>query len=227
MTKVLVGAANWHAQQWATDYYPDDLPTEWQLSFYANEFSTTFISCDDLDDPVRLAQLSEALAECHSGFRPVLGISQADIATGRVSRFFKWLASMDEEIGVQRLAGVLLMLETAEDAAEVSRACRESIPPDLPVALDAEIDHNQEADGWMDELNVSRIWQPGQRKHGCARSWLLKISLAANERSLAAQLREFLATISGDAPACVIATQGYEDITTLRKLATIIELIKG
>ena len=37
--RILMGAANWHHQQWGNDtFYPDDLPEDWYLSFYANEF---------------------------------------------------------------------------------------------------------------------------------------------------------------------------------------------
>jgi uncharacterized protein YecE (DUF72 family) len=43
MKNVLLGALDWKVPRWRDEYYPEDLPEEWQLSYYANEFSTTLI----------------------------------------------------------------------------------------------------------------------------------------------------------------------------------------
>lgn len=36
--RIVMGAYGWLHQAWSTDFYPDDLPEEWQLGFYGNEF---------------------------------------------------------------------------------------------------------------------------------------------------------------------------------------------
>ena len=52
-----LGSRGWRHESWDEDFYPDDLPEDWQLSYYANEFSTVLIPADywladdiDLDD---------------------------------------------------------------------------------------------------------------------------------------------------------------------------------
>lgn len=41
--KVLIGARGWLHPGWQHNFYPDDLPQDWQLAYYANEFSMVVI----------------------------------------------------------------------------------------------------------------------------------------------------------------------------------------
>lgn len=39
-----VGSAGWAHASWLGSFYPEDLPPEWQLMFYSNEFSCVYLS---------------------------------------------------------------------------------------------------------------------------------------------------------------------------------------
>jgi len=62
------GTLDWRQSDWSQSYYPEDLPEEWQLGYYANELSAVLLEpaawCD---------QGEQALAgwqdETHPGFR--------------------------------------------------------------------------------------------------------------------------------------------------------------
>ncbi|MES9903199.1 MAG: hypothetical protein ABW168_11070 [Sedimenticola sp.] len=41
--RFVVGARGWDHDAWVGDFYPDDLPGEWRLGFYANEFPGVLI----------------------------------------------------------------------------------------------------------------------------------------------------------------------------------------
>lgn len=41
---VIVGARGWQHGEWARTYYPADLPAEWRLSYYANDFSGVMVA---------------------------------------------------------------------------------------------------------------------------------------------------------------------------------------
>lgn len=41
--RLRVGAVGWDHAHWQDNYYPDDLPAEWRLGFYANEFPTVLV----------------------------------------------------------------------------------------------------------------------------------------------------------------------------------------
>ena len=38
-----IGARGWRHQQWLGTYYPDDLPEDWRLTYYANDFQTVLV----------------------------------------------------------------------------------------------------------------------------------------------------------------------------------------
>ncbi len=46
--RVLIGAAGWQHTQWGNEvFYPEDLPEDWYLSFYANEFPLVLVPESD------------------------------------------------------------------------------------------------------------------------------------------------------------------------------------
>ncbi len=38
-----IGAYGWRHQHWSPAFYPDDLPEDWQLMFYSNEFNVVMV----------------------------------------------------------------------------------------------------------------------------------------------------------------------------------------
>ena len=41
--RILIGAYGWQHAQWQGGFYPEDLPAEWQLAYYSNEFHVLLI----------------------------------------------------------------------------------------------------------------------------------------------------------------------------------------
>ena len=41
-----IGARGWRHQKWLGSYYPDDLPEDWQLGYYANNFSVVMVPAE-------------------------------------------------------------------------------------------------------------------------------------------------------------------------------------
>ena len=41
--RILIGAYGWRHQGWQDAFYPDDLPQDWQLGYYSNEFPVVMI----------------------------------------------------------------------------------------------------------------------------------------------------------------------------------------
>jgi len=40
---ISIGAYGWRHKHWLTSFYPDDLPEDWQLTFYSNEFNAVMV----------------------------------------------------------------------------------------------------------------------------------------------------------------------------------------
>lgn len=40
---VYLGAAGWSHAEWATEFYPEDMPAEWQLAFYNTQYRCVYL----------------------------------------------------------------------------------------------------------------------------------------------------------------------------------------
>ena len=86
---LLIGARGWSHASWSGGFYPPDLPEEWRLGYYANEFSTVLVPADrwTTAEPALLEEWAE---EVHAGFRFVLestGEPTAGVAAALGERF--------------------------------------------------------------------------------------------------------------------------------------------
>lgn len=69
--RVVMGACGWKHQAWLEDFYSEDLPEDWQLGFYSNEFSVVYVPASDwISEP----DLSEWVEDIVDSFRFILEI---------------------------------------------------------------------------------------------------------------------------------------------------------
>ena len=64
---ILVGSCGWQQLQGSGDFYPEDLPEDWQLSYYANEFPSVLVPAASWQ--AESAELEDWCDEVHEGFR--------------------------------------------------------------------------------------------------------------------------------------------------------------
>lgn len=61
----MLGTVHWQRDPWLSSYYPDDLPADWRLSYYANECGCVVVSpAQGLSD-----DFIEQFADTHDAFR--------------------------------------------------------------------------------------------------------------------------------------------------------------
>ncbi len=46
LAELVVGSRGWEHAQWLESYYPDDLPEDWRLDYYANEFGCVVLPAE-------------------------------------------------------------------------------------------------------------------------------------------------------------------------------------
>ena len=64
VNSLLVGAYGWKHGSWNDGFYPEDLPQDWQLTYYANEFSTVLVPASYyLDEDFDIEDLVEDVPE--------------------------------------------------------------------------------------------------------------------------------------------------------------------
>jgi len=66
LADLVVGARGWIHEHWMDSYYPDDIPDEWRLGFYANEFNTLLVPWEQWSESVE--ELTEGLEDTADDF---------------------------------------------------------------------------------------------------------------------------------------------------------------
>lgn len=70
--RVLIGACGWKHAAWLDEFYSDDLPEDWQLGFYSNEFPVVYVSASDWIDET---DMDEWVEDVSDDFRFILQVS--------------------------------------------------------------------------------------------------------------------------------------------------------
>jgi hypothetical protein len=67
---IRIGATGWRHEAWEGTFYPDDLPPEWRLTYYSNEFDSVLVPADYLTgaDPETLHTWVEETNESFTFF---------------------------------------------------------------------------------------------------------------------------------------------------------------
>ena len=66
-----VGGYGWRRRDWDEDFYPEDLPPDWRLAFYANEFQTVCVPAAYWREaPADIAGRSSSPGLCFSSASP-------------------------------------------------------------------------------------------------------------------------------------------------------------
>jgi hypothetical protein len=103
--KIRVGAVTWDVAQWQENFYPLDLPDDWRLPYYANEFHTTTVDIDSLHDD-RLDTLTEWLMDCHEEFRVILRTGDLAANKDRINNLLKQIEQLEDEVPAKPVAGI-------------------------------------------------------------------------------------------------------------------------
>ncbi len=199
MARVLTGAIDWRYEAWNDEYYPEDMPEDWQLGYFANEFSTVVIDTDINTE--EMENIVEQLEDCHERFHPIL---RFNASSQGVSDIEHWIEALSEvEI---KPAGIWLQgqweIQSLGDHAQA-----------LPIAV-----------GGSDPEQPCRLIPAA---HGRA-SWLILVDLSAADREIAAALGKALQDeMVKEHNICVIAINGHDSVAKLQNLRTMITLLGG
>ena len=61
--RIAIGACGWLHKSWINDFYPEDLPEDWRLGFYSNEFPVVYVTAADWVDAADFSDWTEEVAE--------------------------------------------------------------------------------------------------------------------------------------------------------------------
>jgi hypothetical protein len=143
---IRIGTTGWRHEAWNSSFYPDDLPHEWRLTYYSNEFDSVLVPADYLTgaDPESLHTWIEDTNESFTFFVELpLGASSA------------WTEKVCAPLA-PRLGGIVFKA-TIPSADLIETARRYA-----PVVVDWEaLQANDEA--VAAQHNLGRYWRPDER----------------------------------------------------------------
>lgn len=92
-----LSAYGWAPADWQQVFYPDDLPTEWQSSYYANEFRQVLLPAQIWEQPEQ--QLALWQEEVSEGFQFYIEVDQALLHTAHWQALQSLLPSLQQQLG--------------------------------------------------------------------------------------------------------------------------------
>lgn len=102
---VYLGARHWKHGAWQGDFYPPDLPEDWQLPFYNTQFRCVFLPAE-IWQQAGEEEIAAWLQETRADFRFVLeGVSGMSEADARKADRFGERGVMADRIDIIRMTG--------------------------------------------------------------------------------------------------------------------------
>jgi len=109
--RILIGAEGWDHDAWQGVLYPEDLPADWRLAFYALHYPMVVLSWSQVR-AVDVSTLDAWAADTNEAFRFIIRSGQSAVPQG--------LGQVHEVLGC-RLAGVLLDKDPDAAGAQAQR----------------------------------------------------------------------------------------------------------
>lgn len=143
-----VGAYGWRHDHWRQSFYDEALPEDWQLTFYANEFSTLLVPSSYLAEDRNIEQWCDDVSE---SFRFYIEWPQS---IGSADALLEELVAMGD-----KLAGIVVSSDIELDIncplyhCQKSHSCTDVWHPEHPVRADLALFSIDQAD-----LRQQRSW---------------------------------------------------------------------
>ncbi len=123
---VYLGAVGWRQEAWRGGFYPEDLPEDWQLSFYNTQFRCVYLPAEywrNASDE----EVANWLQDTREGFRFVLGTADgvAEDAARQAGRF--------GERGVLEDGADILWLEGEPDLRDLAQRMQKAAQGGSPL----------------------------------------------------------------------------------------------
>lgn len=215
--RLLIGSLGWQHAGWQGNYYPEDLPADWRLGYYSNEFPLAVIEWTGQ------GELAEEVAECREDLVLLAAITPAadDPATA-LTPLHDWLVSLPRE------HGVLLRLDPAPvaDPAGWLAAVREALG-DIPCCLlpDGLLDAR-----WRTALQQQQIgwsWNAHSDREGLAIGSLavIEVDAQADARALRERIEAGLAVGGAQRHVALLFHGEPPSVEAMRQARTLEELM--
>ena len=225
---ILIGARGWNHTSWQGPFYPDDLPEDWRLSYYANEFTTVLVPEDEWIDTDK-NDIEQWLNDINEEFIFFFEIGFNVLASQAGQEKLALLNRMKNQ------AGGLLITGIDEIPSADLLNLRNKLSFTLPINVDfhdSQLDINTQK-SILKALNADPCWHASQSTETSpfelkrVNFGLIDSNRALTHKQLKNFLDRFGSQVNNKCLSTLFLTGQVPDINNLRDIKVIKELIIG
>jgi len=222
--RVVIGASGWKHAAWLDEFYSEDLPEDWQLGFYSNEFSVVYVPASDW---VERPDLEEWLDDVSEFFRFILEVpAQVLSDDAAYMAALKNAKSLDEfclgfvfQLDTSICKEPVLFQSRYKEASAIATVCVDK--------------QGYECSGDFEQIllenNICELWNgTGSEIKGLGRGRLAITRIASeglDMRSLRAVIETCLSVSNDDCVSVLIVDGEPPSLETLRNADTLLNLL--
>lgn len=122
---VFLGAVGWVHAQWKGDFYPEELPEDWQLPFYNTQYRCVYLTYEAWRKASN-EEIADWLRETQSGFRFVLQLPEkADKESIELTKRFGERGVTERQVDLHWVEGVPNLRDLAQ---RMQKAAQSGVP---------------------------------------------------------------------------------------------------
>ena len=183
--RVLMGTCGWKHRAWLNDFYSEDLPEDWQLGFYSNEFPVVYVPAVDWVNEENLSEWTEDVSET---FRFIM-----EVSTELLNNESQFLDAIDKIKSLnESCLGIVFKLSqnlcNDTELLQERLLVAQTIAPVCVDTNDAVL--SSDFTDFLLEHNISKVWDGNLDKKEGLNQGALAISLVSSNQLDMANLRK-------------------------------------
>ena len=223
--RVLMGACGWNHQAWLDDFYSDDLPEDWRLGYYSNEFPMIYVPAGDWLDGIDSDKegLSEWTEDVADSFRFILEISadileneqRFDAALEKAKELEDFCLGLVLQLNPSICSDSVLFQQRIDKAVAISAVCVDGQGNIL----------SDELQKILKNKNISEVWDgKSSETESCVRGSLAITHISSDELDIATLRRvvEHCLSASNEECTSVLCLDGNPPSLELLRNADVI-----
>ena len=222
--RVLMGTCGWKHQAWNNDFYSEDLPEEWQLGFYSNEFPVVYVPASDWLDEDDIAEWTEDVSD---SFRFILEIPENVLkdeekfvaAINKAKSLGDFCLGLVFQLTPELYGDIQLIKKRLDEAQAVAPVCIDKCGTPF----------TSEFEQFLQKQNINEVWNGQEEKNKSVSRGPLSISRILGDKLEMSALRKVvevcLSESSEDCVSVLCLDGEPPSLEQLRNADTILNLL--
>ena len=227
--ELLIGAKGWNHENWQGQFYPDDIPDDWRLTYYANEFQTVLVPESDWVNSDN-DSIEQWLDDTDDSFVFYFEISLDYLQQANSASTIKSLLAVFDPCP-ERLGALIVNLPVEHNTDNLPPALQDYSSNHAIVLNNISRtetstlpDQNHNTDiSWHHSTNSNK----SERHNSHFNVGFIDTSTALSNKELRCQLEQYQSKINPQCPTALFLYGDPPDISNLRDIKMIKELIMG